>query len=118
MKSLSTTCVVVLTMTMLAAPFARAEGADPKAEYKEAVEPICKTDKEANKRILKGVEADVRHGKLKLAGQKFSKAGRALNRAHSELAAVPQPSEYKAKLTKWLKQIATEVTLFQKAGSQ
>jgi len=118
MKTLSLACAVTLALTALAAPFAWAEEPDPRTEYKEAVEPICKTDTEANKRILKGVKADVRKGRLKLAGQKFSKAGGALNRAHAELAAVPQPSEYKAKLAKWLSLIATEVTLFKKAGSQ
>ena len=115
MKSLSPICAVVLASAMMWTPLAQA---DPKAEYKEAVEPICKANTEANKRILGGVKADVQHGRLKVAGRKFSKAGAALNRAHSELAAVPRPSEYEAKLTKWLSMIGTEVTLFKKAGSQ
>jgi len=118
MKSLSTTCTAVLSLTMLAVPLAQAEEADPKATYKEAVEPICKANTEANKRILKNVKKEVREGKLKLAGRQFGKAGAALNRAHAELAAVPKPAEYTAKLTKWLSLVGAEVTLFKKAGSQ
>ena len=118
MKSLSTTCAVVLALTMLAAPFAQAEEPDPKTTYKEAVEPICKANTEANSRILKNVKQEVRQGKLRLAGRQFTKAGAALNRTHGELSAVPKPAEYTAKLTKWLSLIGTEVTLFKKAGSQ
>lgn len=115
-KSLSVTCAVVLVLTMVATPFAQAEVT--RESYKEAVEPICKTNTEANKRILKGVRKEVKEGKLKLAGRQFGKAGAALKRAHAELKAVPQPPEDQAKLTKWLSLISTEVTLFQKAATQ
>jgi hypothetical protein len=118
MKSSSTICAVVLALTMLAAPSAEAAEPDPKTAYREAVEPICKSNTEANKRILKNVKKEVRQGKLKLAGRQFGKAGAALNRAHAELAAVPKPAEYATKLTRWLSLIGTEVTLFKKAGSQ
>jgi hypothetical protein len=116
-KSLSVTCAVALVLTMLAAPFALANEAE-RQEYKEAVEPICKANTEANKRILKGVRKEVKEGKLKLAGRQFGKAGAALKRTHAELKAVPQPPEDQTKLTKWLSLISTEVTLFQKAAKQ
>jgi len=38
--------------------------------YKEAVEPICKTNTEANEKILKGVKQLVKEGKLDAAAKK------------------------------------------------
>jgi hypothetical protein len=116
-KSLSIVSAVVVVLMMLATPFAQAEEVT-RESYKEAVEPICKTNAEANKRILKGVRAKVRAGKLKAAGLQFSKAGAALKKTHGELKAVSQPPADQTKLTKWLGMIATEVTLFQKAAKQ
>jgi hypothetical protein len=79
--------------------------------YKEQVEPICKTNKEASKRILTGVEKMVKNDELKKAGSRFSQAASALEKAQKQLAAVPQPPEDSAKLTKWLSGIKGEVSL-------
>jgi hypothetical protein len=115
-KSLSVACAIALVLTMLVVPVAQAEVT--RESYKEAVEPICKTNTQANERILKGVRKEVKEGKLKLAGRKFGKAGAALKRTHAELKAVPQPVEDQTRLTKWLGLISTEVTLFQKTATQ
>lgn len=85
-------------------------------EYVERVEPICKTNSEANKKILAGVRAEVKQGKLKLAGAKFSKAATALKKTYRELKAVPQPSADEAKLTKWLSYVKKEAELFEGAA--
>jgi hypothetical protein len=116
-KSFSVVGALVLVVTMLATPLAQAEEVT-RDSYKAAVEPICKTNTEANKRILKGVRRLVKEGKLKAAGGKFAKAGAALKRTHGELKAVPQPPADQTKLTKWLGMIGTEVTLFQRAAKQ
>jgi hypothetical protein len=52
-----------------------------RTEYREAAEPICKVDTEANERILAGVRAEVRQGKLGPAAAKFARAASALGRA-------------------------------------
>ncbi len=116
-KSFSVVGALVLVLTMLATPFAQAEEVT-RDSYKEAVEPICKTNTEANKRILKGVRKLVKEGKLKAAGGKFGKAGAALKRTHGELKAVPRPPADETKLAKWLDKINSEVTLFGKAAKQ
>jgi hypothetical protein len=74
-----------MVWAMLAVPFAQAEVT--RESYKEAVEPICKTNTQANERILKGVRKDVKQGKLKLAGSKFSKAATALHKTLVQLKA-------------------------------
>jgi hypothetical protein len=116
-KSFSVVSAIVLVLTMLATPFAQAEEVT-RESYKEAVEPICKVNTEANKRILKGVRKLVREGKLRVAGGKFGKAGAALQRAHGELAAVSQPPADEAKLGKWLGMVQTEVSLFKKTATK
>lgn len=106
-----------MVWAMLAVPFAQATEVT-RESYKEAVEPICKTNTQANERILKGVRKEVKEGQLKLAGTKFSKAATALKRTLTQLKAVPQPSADEAKLAKWLGYVSLEVSLFQKTAKE
>jgi hypothetical protein len=80
-------------------------------EYKEKVEPICKTNKEASDKYLKGVRQLVKNDKLKQASERFTKAANALEKAQKQLALVEQPAESTTKLTKWLKGVKEEVGL-------
>jgi hypothetical protein len=84
-----------------------------RAEYVDAVEPICKKDTEANDKILTGVRKLVKEDKLDLAAKKFARAARALKRARLELAKVEKPAEDAAKLTRWLGLVKTEAELFE-----
>jgi Asp-tRNA(Asn)/Glu-tRNA(Gln) amidotransferase A subunit family amidase len=86
--------------------------------YREAVEPICKANTEANERILKGVRAEVRHGEFKTAAAKFTKAAAALKKALAQLRAVRQPNADKAKLAKWLARIKEEAGLFEAVAAK
>src|SRR5690349_15406725 len=95
-KSFAALGVFVLVVALLAAPFAEATTSEERNAYREKVEPICKTNVQANERILKGVKGEVKAGKLKSAATKFSKAAIALQKAIGKLKAVPQPSGDKA----------------------
>lgn len=86
--------------------------------YREAVEPICKVNTEANERILRGVRAKVRQGKLKPVAAQFSKAAAALKGTLAQLRAVPRPSADRARLAKWLSEIQTEVGYFEKIAAK
>ena len=86
--------------------------------YVAAVEPICKSNAQANEKILKGVKAEVQAGKLAPAGVSFLKAAAALKKTYSQLAAVPQPTADAAKLDKWLGYVKTEAALFEAAGKE
>lgn len=81
--------------------------------YVAAVEPICKANTEANEKILKGVRAKVKAGKLDAAARQFAAAGRALKRTRAQLLQVPKPPADAARLTKWLGYVKTEVQLFE-----
>jgi hypothetical protein len=84
-----------------------------RTEYVAAVEPICKTNTQANERILAGVRNEVRADKLRPAAGKFAKAAAALKQTLVELRAVPQPKADKPRLTKWLGYVKGEVGLFE-----
>ena len=114
-KSFGAMSAIVLVLSALAAPAAQAEVT--RESYKEAVEPICKSNTEANERILKGVRGKVKAGKLKAAGTQIC-ASTALSKTQGELKAVPQPPADQAKLTKWLGYVKTEATLFQKTATK
>jgi hypothetical protein len=86
--------------------------------YVAAVEPICKSNTQANEKILKGVKAEVKAGKLTPAGASFIKAAGALKQTYSQLAAVPQPAADAARLGKWLGYVKTEAGLFEAAGRE
>jgi hypothetical protein len=110
----SVAAVLLLTMAVSVSVAA----APTRDEYRAQVEPICKTNTQANERILAGVRKLVKDGKLKAAGAQFSKAAVALKKALNELRSVPQPTADQARLTKWLGYIKTQVELFERIAQK
>jgi hypothetical protein len=86
--------------------------------YREAVEPICQANTQANERILAGVRAEVKSGRLTPAAAQFTRAAAALKQTQRQLAAVPQPPPDRAKLTKWLTAVKLEAALFERIAAQ
>lgn len=109
--------VVVLGLALGGATLAQATETT-RAEYVAAVEPICKTNTKANERILSGVRAEVRQGKLKIAAARLARAAAALQRTLTELKAVPQPAADQARLAKWLGYVKIEVELLRRIGKK
>lgn len=103
--------LVAVAALLAAVPSSAAEAT--RESYKEAVEPICKANTEANEKILKGVRQKVKAGKYDAAAKQFSSAARALKRTRTQLLAVPKPAEDVAQLTKWLSYAKTEAGLFE-----
>lgn len=102
----------VAGLSLLAAVPSIAAEATPES-YKEAVEPICKSNTEANEKILKGVRQKVKSGKFDAAARQFKGAARALKRTRAQLLQVPKPAADATRLTKWLGYVKAEVTLFE-----
>jgi hypothetical protein len=90
-----------------------AAGEVTRDSYREAVEPICKTDTQANERIFAGVKQEVRQGKLKTAATKFTRAARALKAAIAQIQKVPAPAADAARLSKWLGKVSNEAGYFE-----
>jgi hypothetical protein len=105
-------------LLLLAASIAFADLPAEREAYKTQVEPICKQNREANERVLKGVKQNIKNGKLALAGTQFAKGAAALKKARTQLAAVPKPAADSARLTKWLGLIKTEVELFENVSKK
>lgn len=84
--------------------------------YVAAVEPICKRNTLANRRVLAGVRGQIRQGKLRLAGAKFLRASTAFGKAVAEIRAVPQPPGDVARLAKWLRALSEERELLRRIG--
>jgi hypothetical protein len=110
--------VVFAAAVPASAAFAAQSPEVTRASYKEAVEPICQTDTEANERILAGVKSQVRSGKLKPAAAKFAKAAGALRAAVAELRDVPQPPADASRLAKWLGKVSNEASLFDQVATK
>jgi len=107
----------LLLLLMSSMAFA-ADLEEERQAYKTQVEPICKQNREANERVLKGVKKNIKEGKLKLAATQFAKGAAALKKARAQLAAVPKPAADNARLTKWLGLIKTEVELFERVSKK
>lgn len=109
-RAVFATFTVIFALVAMAS-VAIGDSSESRDAYKEVVEPICKTNKEASKRILTGVESLVKKDKLKQAGAKFASAAKALESAEKQLATVAPPPEDATKISKWLSGIKGEVSL-------
>jgi len=85
--------------------------------YKEAAEPICRSNTQANERILAGVRTEVKRGELRRAAGRFERAATALHRTLGELRQVPRPPADRARLSRWLGFVAAEVELLEKTAA-
>jgi hypothetical protein len=110
--------VAAAAVMLLAAQAAFAADEVTRESYTAQVEPICKASTESNGRTLKGVQGEIKNGKLKPAAAQFTKAAAALKKTLNQLRAVPQPPADKAKLTKWLGYIKEEVSLFERTAAK
>jgi hypothetical protein len=109
--ALGTLAVACLVLALAATAAIGAEG-PTRDEYREQVEPICKTNTKANERILKGVRKQVQYGQLKAAGAKFAKAAAALKKARGDLVGVPRPPADVERLKTWLDYVKQEADYF------
>jgi hypothetical protein len=109
----------ICAATLLAPIAGRALGAEAtRTSYREAVEPICKANTEANERILAGVKQEVRAGKLRPAAAQFSRAARALKKTIGELKAVAPPPADRARLSRWLGTVSVEASHFEAVAAK
>ena len=85
MKRTLTTVALVFAAT--AVVVAAAWAADPtREEYVATIDPICKKNVDANKKVLKGVGALVKAGKLKIATSRFTQVAATDEAANSTTA--------------------------------
>jgi hypothetical protein len=100
-RSLTTVALVfAATVVVVAAAWA----ADPtREEYVATIDPICKKNVDANKKVLDGVGALVKDKKLKVAAGKFTTVAANFGRTIKSIEAIPRPPEDSPRLEKWFK---------------
>ncbi|HEX8690009.1 MAG TPA: hypothetical protein VF729_07185 [Solirubrobacterales bacterium] len=98
---LGTAALVVVAMLAVAAPALGIGEPPTDAEYVAAVEPICKRDREATERILKGARDNINSGRLRVAGNQLIRASKRFGTTIRQLVAVPRPVAQEEKLQKW-----------------
>jgi hypothetical protein len=116
MRSQRTLVVFLATTTALWVASAAFGAETTRSEYKQAVEPICARNAQANEDILEGVRAKVRERKLKPAGRQFVRASVALRGTLGKLRRVPQPTADETLLGKWLEGVGREAGLLRATG--
>jgi hypothetical protein len=106
----------VAAATALAAASLALAAETTRSEYKQAVEPICMQNAEANQDILAGVRTKVQQGKLKSAGRQFIRAATALRSTLAKLRQVPQPVADAETLGEWLAGVGREADRLEATG--
>jgi hypothetical protein len=106
---------VVASIAVFVVPLASAAEVS-RDEYVARVEPICKTNVDANVKIFKGAKEEVKADELKKGSKHFLRAATALNKTIKQLKAVPQPSADAAKLKKWIGYLEAESSFFLRIG--
>ncbi|HEX4668807.1 MAG TPA: hypothetical protein VH275_02375 [Solirubrobacterales bacterium] len=109
---------IFITAALLALAMVPLAGATEltREEYVSRVEPICKRNTEANKRIFAGAPEQVKAGKLKAASTHFTRAVGAFEKTIGQLRAVPQPPSDEAKLEKWIGYLEVESSYLGRIG--
>lgn len=108
---------VVAAMLAALAVAPAASGEEPTRDaYVAQLEPICKANVDANKRIFKGAKGEVNRGELKKASRHFSRAATAFAKTIRQMEAVPQPAADAATLGKWFDLLRAEKGYIQQIG--
>jgi len=100
--------VVALALTAPSALGAETAETPTRPEYVDRLERICKPGSEATQRAVRGMRADVRAERLRVAAAKFARAKRIFARTVGSIAAVPRPADDRDTLARWFKALAKE----------
>jgi hypothetical protein len=95
--------VAAVVATLVVAGLAHGAGPQTRAAYVVQVEPICKRNTEASKRILAGASERIKRRRLLPAGNQFVRASRAFGSGIRQIVGVPRPPADEARLQKWFK---------------
>jgi hypothetical protein len=85
-------------------------------EYVVAVDPICKEDREAGERILRGAQDNINKKRFNIAGNQLIRASKRFGTTIRQIVAVPRPVAKEEKLQKWFGFLRLVKTRMAKAG--
>lgn len=91
--------------------------APSRPEYVARLERICKPGSEATQRAVKGVRADVRSERLRIAATKVSTAKRIFAHTVRTISNVPRPPADRATLARWFDALGRETAALGRTAS-
>lgn len=97
------TLAAIVAATLAVGAVAHGAEAPAREGYVAQVEPICQRDRQAGKRILRGVPNKIRNGRLRPAGRQLIRAAKRFGVMIRQIAAVPRPPADDARLRTWIK---------------
>jgi hypothetical protein len=96
------TAAAIVAATLAVAGAAHGEE-QTRDTYKAQVEPLCKVNREANKRIMSGAQKRVNADKLEIAGKQFVRVSHSFGGLVGRIASVPPPPTDSHRIERWLK---------------
>jgi hypothetical protein len=97
-----------LLFALAITPIVSAAAEVSRPEYVAELEQICKPGSEATQRAVRGMRADVRSERLRLAATKFTKAKRIFAHTVGAISTVPRPGADRATLARWFAALGRE----------
>ncbi len=104
MKGPLGTLAAIAVALLAIAPLAHGEE-QTRESYKAQVEPICKANREANERIMKGARERINKGKLEPAGKQFIRVSASFGEMIKQLLPVPAPPADERRVERWVEQM-------------
>jgi hypothetical protein len=106
----SLACLLALLVALGAVSASGAAEAPGRPEYVKRLETICKPGSEATQRAVRGVKAEVRAERLRLAAPKVVRAKSVFAHTVSLIAKVPRPPADRPTLARWFATLRGETT--------
>lgn len=114
---LGTTVAVLVAMLGVAVVAHGAEGEEQTREsYTAQVEPICKTNRATNERIMEGARKRIADDELALVGNQFIRASASVANLADQLEKVPPPPADTRRIDRWIHFIRLLKTRMRKVG--
>ena len=111
---LGTLAAIVAALLALAAS---ASGEEQTREaYKAQVEPICKTNREANERIMEGAQKRVNKREYGAVGKQFVRLSESFGKVIPKLVTVPPPVGDERRVKRWFEQMRLLKTRLRQTG--
>ncbi len=107
---------MICVVTLAFAAIARAVDTPEQIDYIAQVEPICKQNTLASRRILAGARYKANHGKRPAAGRQFMRAAVAFGKATKAINKIPRPAAYEVRLKRWIGRLGVVKGNLQKMG--
>ncbi len=105
---------IVVALLATASPTGAAE--QTRESYKAQIEPICKTNREANERIMDGAQRRVNKREFTAVGNQFIRVSESFGQLIPKLAAVPPPSGDMHRVKRWFEQMRLLKTRLRQTG--